>query len=1377
VWSSLLDTIQNRIRKEPMIYYNKTADLNWPSDISDGEDVILISPGNITAPNVSGANVTFYAGYSFTLDPDPSDNQGSVPLTTVLNITGGSSSGSTSISGNLQASADLAAHADSFTATGTTFSVTGSVVADGSLSITATSGVTAGATTGAGVAISSSSSDSSITVAGVTSTGGDINLSGPAGVTVNGAISSTQFGDLIVTSTGGAINVTGDTTTTANVILVANNDIALQGVNTSSTGYAEVRIFANQGGSTTDPFQIGQSGAANGVAYIYSNADYGRTIYITNGNGDITYSGTNTLQVNASNSYGGTIILNGNTGSSATVTMSGTLDVSGSNGNAGGVINIYAPSVIANGATLTTTQNSSGDAGLVFVTSSITVNGDGLTLNSTGPGGLPDNVTITMVQVGATTVTAPQTLSQPIVFGPFVQSQLPLAITGSGNFTINVTGDQNGIKIFGYPFSLTADTTTITMSGSGNAISMDSWDDLNTTSTVTYGGSIAVHLNNNAAGQTPGTIETSGTTLSTSSLTGNLLFDASAQANGNGGSIMLNFSVGSTNDITIGDGNGQLAFSAAGGTTQGNGGQLSLQVPNTDLTIVPGTPNPINLAVVNGVGGQISITANSLTDNGVGASLIADGNGAGVSGQTSDGGSITLYFNTNLALGPTAGGVTAISASANGLGNGGSITINNSINTITLGGNVLANAATSGTDTVNGGTIDIEQFTTLSLGGNVSANAAGNGAGQTVTLNGNAITVVNTSQVCSSVGAGTGDGGTVSITTNTAPDFSELAIQVDSGESDGDGGAINLTYNDTSTLNLGTLTATAQSENGGTITLTNGNDADLDIVCAGDIDTSAQGDLAGSLSLVPFDTSNDNISLTIGDDGGLATILSATAVSIDIEATPAIALGIAVLTSTGGDITIDAPASGEVVAVTRTRQRLARQLQPRQNQPLQGQITIDDNVQVTPFDGNVTVKVPNLIMDTGSGVVYTGTEDGHTFSFVTPTVFFTDGSYWDGGDPTLTGKMTNINLSPPEGEGLTITLQDGATAGIKNAFGSGLTSTADQPITIQSSGPGEATFQMNNIDFGMGPLGTASIQNGGDITIGSGINFTSNTQINLQTTNGGAINVQGSVTSPTAVELSTSDTGNINLSANVTTTGTTGSEKAGIVAGGNVTQSSGSVTSAAVLLQSNNGSVGTSAQPIQVSSSKLTLNATAANANAFAQQTSTAPVSLGNSPDTGAPTSVSGTLQYSTAGPLTLAGGNAINAGTLNLEGASITVNSSNVTTTSGNLTLHAPVPGPITINEAVTSTSGDVIIQLDPIASNPYPNEASAENTVMTVISNPGTVYWGTSYSGCPGPTNCGIAASSTSVANPAVHNISFDTKGVQNGIVLGALATITAN
>jgi len=49
---------QKRNRKGNMIYYNKTSDLNWSSDISDGEDVILISPGNITTLDVSGANVT-----------------------------------------------------------------------------------------------------------------------------------------------------------------------------------------------------------------------------------------------------------------------------------------------------------------------------------------------------------------------------------------------------------------------------------------------------------------------------------------------------------------------------------------------------------------------------------------------------------------------------------------------------------------------------------------------------------------------------------------------------------------------------------------------------------------------------------------------------------------------------------------------------------------------------------------------------------------------------------------------------------------------------------------------------------------------------------------------------------------------------------------------------------------------------------------------------------------------------------------------------------------------------------------------------------------------------------------------------------------------
>jgi hypothetical protein len=119
-------------------------------------------------------------------------------------------------------------------------------------------------------------------------------------------------------------------------------------------------------------------------------------------------------------------------------------------------------------------------------------------------------------------------------------------------------------------------------------------------------------------------------------------------------------------------------------------------------------------------------------------------------------------------------------------------------------------------------------------------------------------------------------------------------------------------------------------------------------------------------------------------------------------------------------------------------------------------------------------------------------------------------------------------------------------------------------------------------------------------------------------------------------------------------------------------------------------------------------------------------------------------------------------------------------TASNGSLTLNA-VTGPINFNgssSSITSTGGDIIIQLGTIASSPYPNDTDAEWTGggLTLSGTGGSVFWGTAQSGCS--SNCGIQVTgSDNQANTPGHNISFDTKGVVSGIVLGSNVNLTAN
>ena|ERR1700733_11029354 len=157
-----------------------------------------------------------------------------------------------------------------------------------------------------------------------------------------------------------------------------------------------------------------------------------------------------------------------------------------------------------------------------------------------------------------------------------------------------------------------------------------------------------------------------------------------------------------------------------------------------------------------------------------------------------------------------------------------------------------------------------------------------------------------------------------------------------------------------------------------------------------------------------------------------------------------------------------------------------------------------------------------------------------------------------------------------------------------------------------------------------------------------------------------------------------------------------------------------------------------------------------------------------------------GVMQFSTAGALTVTGGNTVTAGqSLSLKADSMQVPGS-VTASNGSLTLNA-VTGPINFNGSlnnITSTGGDIIIQLGTIASSPYPNDTAAAWTGsgVDIVLGSGSIFWGTAQSGCS--SSCGIQVTgSGNVFSTPGHNISFDTKGVASGIVIGSNVTLSAN
>ncbi len=311
-------------------------------------------------------------------------------------------------------------------------------------------------------------SASTLNLAEVKSTGNKVYMTATGGNVTTGPI--TANGDSIqVIADSGTIKVNGAVTgTNLTQIFRAKGNISLQNVDNSN---GDVRIFANQTASATT-FNVG-SGTTNGATYIHNNGSSGYTTYISNGPGagGITVSSSTGLQVNASSGPTGTIILDGK--ANGKVTLSSNITVDGAAGS--GSISIFAPEVIANGATLNANSPGQQVGGIALTTNKITDN-SGLILNINGNGPFSGFVNLSITPVDSWSVTASSNPAQPITFGAFTGSSNPLTITGSGDFEINANGNNNGLKIWGPSLTISTASTKITQQGGGNGIAISAWD-------------------------------------------------------------------------------------------------------------------------------------------------------------------------------------------------------------------------------------------------------------------------------------------------------------------------------------------------------------------------------------------------------------------------------------------------------------------------------------------------------------------------------------------------------------------------------------------------------------------------------------------------------------------------------------------------------------------------------------------------------------------------------------------------------------------------------------------------------------------------------------------------------------------------------------
>ncbi len=418
----------------------------------------------------------------------------------------------------------------------------------------------------------------------------------------------------------------------------------------------DVRVFGH--GS---PLTIG----SGGIGFIHNNGDFGYGIYVSDPAG-INYNGADLLQVHAGSGNTGTIILDTaspdgtNTG---TVTLAGTINADGSSGP-GGVIDIFAAQIVANDATLSASAPGAQVGTINLVTNSITDN-SGLTINLNGNNDSP-GIDLSIFPIGSYSVLSAGDITSPVAFSDFANSTNPLAITGSGTFTVTANGNNNGLKIIGYPLTLNPATTTITQQGIGDGLYLASTDGGALYNTLTLGGTVAIHENTTGPGAT-NPIDVRGTDIA--ALTGHVLLDTSGTAGGDGGDIGL--TVFNSGTMSIGGTGNNLELNANGSDSGGNAGNIVAGYGGTlELDVDDGAAISASALGGDGDGGHVTVQAHTLVSIATTAvSINAVGHGSGSGGQ------IQLLQDTAGDVDLTKFSIRATGGGDNG--DGGSVTVQN----------------------------------------------------------------------------------------------------------------------------------------------------------------------------------------------------------------------------------------------------------------------------------------------------------------------------------------------------------------------------------------------------------------------------------------------------------------------------------------------------------------------------------------------------------------------------------------------------------------------------------------------------------------------------------------------------------------------------
>lgn len=923
-----------------------------------------------------------------------------------------------------------------------------------------------------------------------------------------------------------------------------------------------------------------------------------------------------------------------------------------------------------------------------------------------------------------------------------------VSFQGAADLQANAVNDGNGGTI-----SLLADTLTassglsLSANGSGFGFGGNIYvgGSSNSESNLAASGTISASANGGSSGSGGGidflALTSPGISLS-------LHADGGIDG-GSGGYVNIDNSWVAGADISLDSNSSVTANAYADGASAGSvwiwsGGNLS--IADSSISVSSG---------LDGDGGFLDLRAGQAGSGSlaIAGDLAANGSGIG------KGGTITVWAPSILS----AGGNNLISANGGSSGNGGSILFRADDASASISGAEFSFSATggsTGSSTGNGGTIEINAGGDLDAAGSYDLRALGqNGDGGSLTLVAGFAGISNDIYQLNSTGSlnlgsgsfdasgtGSGSAGDIRLIGAEMAASQNAVIRADGGASGGSAGEIAVSSGKSISLDAATLSARGNGASGGKISIVAG--ADLSITNAS-VNASSNSAAGGSISISAGSAGNGALTVdgNLHANGGGSA--KAGAISLSQNASSIMQLGLPQAGGQGASGVISASNANGSAGTLSISNSSSQDLNIQLNQSirLEGQGSALGELTLSAQGSDIDLQGPGAVSAelsaSGSSISFdvsgAGTRLGlnnieSTAGDLTLRASASDSSLVFASGSELSAAGGAIELASPHMEfqgdasiamdnagllrihsgnassSLSLNLADGATLsfnleqgtsprpglveiGPTNAGGISITSSGAATIDFQNS---TASFSSINgsIDLSSGVsissdafdssqnLGIELIANSGDINLNSNI---SARQIDLSTIAGGNVNLGSDLIAPT-VRITVEGNSSINQSG------------------------SGSIGIGTLVLNSQNGDIGSAANPLEANVLELQVNS---QANAFINNASSVDLRTSN---------VAGSYQLVNDGDVSIL--SSVTAGNLSLSANGDISIDSNVNGVGGAVLAAAGSGAAVQINSGseLRSSAGSVVIAAD-ILNLSGAITASGAASQVSINSNSGSL------------------------------------------------------